>query len=153
LGRKLNGDSSDSSYSETEESSDLSIDPINLTDETKNLSTLSVPQIVETPTNSLQSLPAPTPVLMKAPTNRIEAEQETTEKSTSRVNEPDILADETNLEQCSPITQEDLNHCANALGIEADFLLNKGIQAVLRMITRNGNKVSFPLEVEQIEKS
>jgi len=29
-------------------------------------------------------------------------------------------------------------------------LLNKGMQAILRMIARNGNKISFPLEVDQV---
>jgi hypothetical protein len=43
-----------------------------------------------------------------------------------------------------------LEETALQLGIEPDFLAEKGINAILRMIARNGGKLSFPLEVDQI---
>jgi hypothetical protein len=43
-----------------------------------------------------------------------------------------------------------LEETAKILGIEPDFLAEKGLQAILRMIARKGGKLSFPLEVEQI---
>ena len=46
---------------------------------------------------------------------------------------------------------QSLHQCAETLGVEPVFLLNKGIQAVLRMVARNGNKLSFPLEVQQLD--
>ena len=44
-----------------------------------------------------------------------------------------------------------LEETAATLGIEADFLAEKGLNAILRMIARNGGKLTFPLEVEQID--
>jgi hypothetical protein len=43
-----------------------------------------------------------------------------------------------------------LEETAKQLGIEPDFLAEKGINAILRMIARNGGKLSFPLELDQI---
>jgi hypothetical protein len=43
-----------------------------------------------------------------------------------------------------------IEETALQLGIEPDFLAEKGINAILRMIARNGGKLSFPLEVDQI---
>jgi hypothetical protein len=43
-----------------------------------------------------------------------------------------------------------LEETANHLGIEPEFLTEKAMQAILRMIARNGGKLSFPLEVDQI---
>jgi hypothetical protein len=42
-----------------------------------------------------------------------------------------------------------LQETAENLGVEQEFLVEKSVQAVLRMIARNGGKLSFPLEVEQ----
>ena len=97
---------------------------------------------------------SPGNMLMKSPpANRIETEEEIVKESPSRVTNTEIISKESKLEQCSPASIQNLEECANALGIEPDFLLNKGMQAVLRMISRNGNKISFPLEVEQLENS
>ncbi|MBT5716339.1 MAG: hypothetical protein HOI70_05455, partial [Opitutae bacterium] len=102
---------------------------------------------------SSQKFSPPTPILMKAPANRIETEEETSGETITRVSDTEVAPKEAKPEQCSPSAVQNLEECANALGIEPDFLLNKGLQAVLRMIARNGNKISFPLEVEQVDKT
>ena len=153
LGKKLNGDfAGDSSY-QAEDSASLSIEPIDLLDDSQTLTESSKPKKIESTADSLQPLSPPTPVLMKSPTNRIETEEKTESKIETTVPEIDVTDKVTKLEQCSPGTAQGLEECAKSLGMEPDFLLNKSMQAILRMIARNGNKVSFPLEVEQIEKS
>ena len=153
LGKKLNGDFAADSSNQTEESTSLSIEPIDLLDDSQTLTESSKPKKIESTADSLQPFSPPTPVLMKSPTNRIETEEKTESKIDTTVPEIDVTDKVTKLEQCSPGTAQGLEECAKSLGMEPDFLLNKGMQAVLRMIARNGNKVSFPLEVEQIEKS
>ena len=57
------------------------------------------------------------------------------------------------LEKPAPVSEQtvlSLEETALQLGIEPDFLAEKGINAILRMIARNGGKLSFPLEVDQI---
>ena len=90
---------------------------------------------------------------MKAPANRIENEEETIQENTSRVDDSQVISKVSKLEQSPSHIVENLEECANALGMEPEYLLDKGMQAVLRMISRNGNKMSFPLEVEQVEKT
>lgn len=146
LGRKLNGDISHIPSSEIEDIPNLSVDSQTVIE--------SAPPInLENASSSLQSLPSPTPVLMKSPTNRIETEEETSEDTSSRMTESDSVIAEPKTKLSASIKTQGLEECAKSLGMEPEFLLNQGIQAVLRMIARNGNKVSFPLEVDQIEKS
>ena len=59
----------------------------------------------------------------------------------------------TTLEKPATVSEQtalSLEETALQLGIEPDFLAEKGINAILRMISRNGGKLSFPLEVDQI---
>ncbi|MDG1139519.1 MAG: hypothetical protein P8N49_08390 [Opitutales bacterium] len=49
----------------------------------------------------------------------------------------------------SSVPVANLEETAEKLGVEQDFLVEKSIQAVLRMVARNGGKLTFPLEVEQ----
>ncbi|MEC9122943.1 MAG: hypothetical protein VX969_02280 [Verrucomicrobiota bacterium] len=153
LGRKLNGDQ----YSETdfeEPSSEDELPDMALEDSSSlpqgesSLLSDTDPQLHA----SVES--SPTPVLMKSPSNRMETDQEeeisvasvaTGEVSQSR------LPEGNSLELCSDVTAASLEECAEALGLEPEYLLNKGMQAVLRMIARNGNKISFPLEVDQLK--
>ena len=151
LGRKLNGDLS-SEDTDEKNTSIIRDTPIELSNEPEGQASSNEFQPTDTK-SSLQNLSSPTPVLMKAPANRIETEEEIVEESPSRVISSEIISKESKIEQCSPASIQNLEECANALGIEPDFLLNKGLQAVLRMIGRNGNKISFPLEVEQVENS
>ena len=146
LGRKLNGDISHIPSSEIEGISNLSVDSQTLIESTP-------PTKLENASSSLQSLPSPTPVLMKSPTNRIETEEETSENPSSRMTESDSVIAETKNKLSAPMKTQGLEDCAKSLGLEPEFLINQGMQAVLRMIARNGNKISFPLEVDQLENS
>lgn len=87
---------------------------------------------------------------MTTPTSRIEIEEETT---ASRI--PD---EEANTVQQSMITKnpqpvpvEGLEETAIKLGVEPEFLVEKGTKALLRMIARNGGQLKFPLEIDQID--
>ena len=146
LGRKLNGDIPHIPSSEIEDISNLSVDSQTLIESTP-------PTKFENASSSLQSLPSPTPVLMKSPTNRIETEEEKSENTSLPMTESDTVIAESNDKISAPMKTQGLEDCAKSLGVEPEFLINQGMQAVLRMIARNGNKVSFPLEVDQIEKS
>jgi len=146
LGRKLNGDISHIPSSEIEDISNLSVDSQTLIESTP-------PTKFENASSSLQSLPSPTPVLMKPPSNRIETEEETSGDTSSRMTENDSVIAETKNKLSAPMKTQGLEDCAKSLGVEPEFLINQGMQAVLRMIARNGNKISFPLEVDQLEKS
>jgi len=87
---------------------------------------------------------------MTTPTSRIEIEEETT---ASRISD-----EETNTVQQSMITKnalpvpvEGLEETALKLGVEPEFLIEKGTKALLRMIARNGGQLKFPLEIDQID--
>ena len=151
LGKKLNGDfiSKDTDTGNNSEIPNLASEFPTILEE--EVSPGSIEKSDDSK-SSMQISQSPTPVLMKSPTNRIETE-EAVEDSASRVPAAEIISDQSKLEQCSPVTEKSLEECANALGMEPEYLLNKGMQAVLRMISRNGNKVSFPLEVEQVDKT
>jgi hypothetical protein len=151
LGRKLNGDFANEASSVPEPSQELALhgQPPSLSAQDVQTSTISE-SIVSSDSKSQKSL-SPTPVLMKSTTNRIESEKEVEETPTRLPSSTDVSSG-TSFEHCSPETIKSLDECAAILGMEPDYLLNKGMQAVLRMIARNGNKLSFPLEVEQIEK-
>jgi len=85
-----------------------------------------------------------TPTLMKATSNRIQAtviDKPTQEKS---------VEETTNTLAMDNTSSASLEETAKILGIEPDFLAEKGLQAILRMIARRGGKLSFPLEVDQI---
>jgi hypothetical protein len=59
----------------------------------------------------------------------------------------------TTLEKPATVAEQNalsLEETALQLGIEPEFLAEKGINAILRMVARNGGKLSFPLEVDQI---
>ena len=155
LGRKLNGDFSheDSGESPEEEASRPEFQGA---DET--ISSVSEP--VEEPASNFEGTPelgaslqeSPTPVLMKTPSNRIETGDPSEAESSSRIateEEPQATV-EGKLELCAEVTALSLEECAKELGLEPEYLLNKGMQAILRMIARNGNKISFPLEVDQV---
>ena len=148
LGRKLNGDFSEDSDTNNMKIDDTlsshdeiagSIEPIQHLQSAKNLSEDSI-------TSSSSTL---SPTLVKSPTNRIQNKD--SEESQSRIQDSNISESIFSLNDCPEATLQDLNQCAKDLGVEPEFLLNKGIQAVLRMIERNGKKLSFPLEVQQLD--
>ena len=90
---------------------------------------------------------------MKSTQNRIQQNDvESTLEEGSRLTEADeevVQPKDTNT--LKPIAVSNLEETALALGVESDFLVEKATQSVLRMIARNGGKLSFPLEVEQID--
>jgi phage shock protein A len=76
-------------------------------------------------------------------------------KASNRLPNPDAAKTTitTTLEKPATVSEQtvlSLEETALQLGIEPDFLAEKGINAILRMISRNGGKLSFPLEVDQI---
>ena len=156
LGRKLNGDFStedaDANESVEEEASqgefaseDGTSSPSADLSETPS-PVESAPQLEASPQES------PTTALMNTPSNRIETEDLQDPESSSRIatEEASHATVESKLELCAEVTASSLEECAKELGLEPEYLLNKGMQAVLRMIARNGNKISFPLEVDQV---
>ena len=52
---------------------------------------------------------------------------------------------------CSETTSDGLRDAATTLDLDPEYLLDKSVQAVLRMIKRNKNRVTFPLEVKQVD--
>ena len=52
---------------------------------------------------------------------------------------------------CSETTSDGLREAATTLDLDPEYLLDKSVQAVLRMIQRNKNRVTFPLEVKQVD--
>ncbi len=155
LGRKLNGDfshedSGDSSEEESRrpelQSADETISSVSKPIEEPASNFLGTPELG----SSLQE--STTPLLMKTPSNRIEAGDQSEAESSRKIateEEPRATV-ESKLELCAEVTASSLEECAKELGLEPDYLLNKGMQAILRMIARNGNKISFPLEVDQV---
>ena len=76
-------------------------------------------------------------------------------KASNRLPNPDAAKTSitTTLEKPATVSEHNalsLEETALQLGVEPDFLAEKGINAILRMIARNGGKLSFPLEVDQI---
>jgi len=74
--------------------------------------------------------------------NRLPSSEEAEKTTTTATAEPSTSV--------SQQTVLSLEETAKQLGIEPDFLAEKGINAILRMIARNGGKLSFPLELDQI---
>ena len=52
---------------------------------------------------------------------------------------------------CRESTSDSLREAAAALDLDPEYLLDKSVQAILRMIQRNKNRVTFPLEVKQVD--
>ncbi|MFP6887960.1 MAG: hypothetical protein VB997_10370 [Opitutales bacterium] len=52
---------------------------------------------------------------------------------------------------CTEETSQGIREVAAALDLDPEYVLEKGMQAVLRMIARNGHRMTFPLDVKQVE--
>ena len=113
--------------------------------------TPSKPDLPIKPMTSAETSPSFSPIstpsaststsVMKSTTNRIQEQNIEAEKSESP--KPTMTA-------TTSQTALSLEETAQKLGIDPEFLADKGINAILRMIARNGGKLSFPLEVDQI---
>ena len=88
-----------------------------------------------------QSTASSSTSVMKSTTNRIQEQNIEAETSESPKPSSTLVSSPTALS---------LEETAQKLGVEPEFLAEKGINAILRMIARNGGKLSFPLEVDQI---
>jgi hypothetical protein len=82
---------------------------------------------------------------MKATSNRIQVSEVDTALQAKSVEK---TAKSLAMPKLSPVSLEET---AKHLGIEPDFLAEKALQAVLRMIARKGGQLSFPLEVDQLD--
>ncbi len=147
LGKKLNRSHSpnDSGAADEETNDSLATDPSFETEKPEDFSESpsDIPHFSNPSENPTQPSPAPLLQTMKAKTNRI-TETESEEPKVQTQHSPATQAVSSSL----PISLEDT---AASLGVDSNFLAEKGIQAILRMISRNGGKLTFPLEVEQID--
>jgi len=115
----------------------------------------SIPSTEQTSTSEIPETILPeqetstTTKIMASTSNRIETEK----SSTTRLpDEMPIDKDEiSNSENNHSIPVEGLEETALKLGVEPDFLVEKGTKALLRMIARNGGQLKFPLEIDQID--
>ncbi len=147
LGKKLNR-SHDASESSRE---DDTLDPQDEYNEVSAPPAVELPSFPEVGFDSSTDAPSstaqsaqPLPIMTAAKTNRL----------------PEITEEEKSADSCQPQHTKllppssspiSLEETAASLGIEPEFLAEKGLQAILRMIVRKHRKLSFPLEVEQID--
>ena len=147
LGKKLNR-----SHDASEPSRDSdTLEPLDEFDDVADLPAEELPSFSEAgfesstvaPSSTAQSV-QPLPIMTAAKTNRLpEITEEDKPAESNQPEHPKQLPPSS-----SPISLEET---AASLGIEPEFLAEKGLQAILRMIVRNHGKLSFPLEVEQID--
>jgi len=147
LGKKLNR-----SHDASESSPNYdAIEPLDEFDEIADTPAKELPSFSEVGFESSTDAPSspaqsvqPLPIMTAAKTNRIpEITEEEKSAESSQQQHTNQLSPSS-----SPISLEET---AANLGIEPEFLAEKGLQAVLRMIVRKHGKLSFPLEVEQID--
>ena len=86
---------------------------------------------------------------MATTSNRIESEK----TSSSRLPEQKEaeLQESSKFKSKESIPVEGLEETAAKLGVEPEFLVEKGTKALLRMIARNGGQLRFPLEIDQVD--
>lgn len=140
LGRKLNRSHEEDLAEDTSREEDSVLSEQSSLAENFAEKSISVPSFQQEPE---------TTQTMATTSNRIETEQ----TSTSRL--PDQSATEAEKtktpESISPVPVEGLEETAAKLGVEPEFLVEKGTKAILRMIARNGGQLRFPLEIDQID--
>ena len=88
---------------------------------------------------------------MTTPISRIDTEEQ---QATSRLPQEEATESDPSIEvqkDISSVPVEGLEETATKLGVEPEFLIEKGTQALLRMIARNGGQLKFPLEIDQID--
>ena len=110
--------------------------------------------LVENPTgktkiaSSFEKELATTTQTMATTRNRIETE----ETSSFRLPEQPVTeVQESVKSKNESVPVEGLEETAAKLGVEPEFLVEKGTKALLRMIARNGGQLRFPLEIDQID--
>lgn len=88
---------------------------------------------------------------MTTPISRIDTEEQQTTSRMPQEEATELDPSITVQKDISPVPVEGLEETADKLGIEPEFLVEKGTKALLRMIARNGGKLKFPLEIDQID--
>ena len=151
LGRKLNrsGESPEQDDSIEHTSIDDTSDEIDLIADSSGLSASSLSKDTSSSNSAQQinpSLPSTATKIMKSSTNRIQV-SDTDLQIKEKSSTPTIAHPKTH----SSMNQCDLESYATHLGVDPEFLAEKAIQAILRMIGRNSGKLTFPLEVEQVD--
>ena len=98
---------------------------------------------------SFELAPTNTTETMATTSNRIETEN----PSSSRLPaQPETEVKESvKSETTESVPVQGLEETAAKLGVEPEFLVEKGTKALLRMIARNGGQLRFPLEIDQID--
>ena len=142
LGRKLN-------RSHEEDSTDNTILPekVSSHDEPFTLESSSAVSSIE----SLDKGISTSTKTMTTPISRIDTEEQ---QATLRLPQDEASDLEPSIavrKDISPVPVEGLEETATKLGVEPEFLVEKGTKALLRMIARNGGKLKFPLEIDQID--
>jgi len=147
LGKSLNRSNPDEPSDETIFSHQIETSPIDdlgLTPPTTELPSSSHLSTTESSDSKeiASTASVSTHITPMKPSNRLPSTEEAeTTTTTATVEPPTSVSQQTALS---------LEETAKQLGIEPDFLAEKGINAILRMIARNGGKLSFPLELDQI---
>ena len=141
LGRKLNR-SHDEELSE-----DISQGEDFFSSEDSSL--VDIPTEKSSTVSPFEQEPANITQTMATTSNRIELEK----TSSSRLPEQKEaeLQESSKFKSKESIPVEGLEETAAKLGVEPEFLVEKGTKALLRMIARNGGQLRFPLEIDQID--
>ena len=92
---------------------------------------------------------------MTEPANRLSATEPESDVATTLATPPTVkpLTEITSGGSiaCSEETSQGIREVAAALDLDPEYVLEKGMQALLRMIARNGHRMTFPLDVKQVE--
>jgi len=86
---------------------------------------------------------------MTTASNRIESENMPSSSLSDKVSTE--KTQNVHSENITAVPVEGLEETAAKLGVEPEFLVEKGTKAILRMIARNGGQLRFPLEIDQID--
>ena len=140
LGRKLNRTQEEEIFDDSHLNDGLS----------SHSSSLEQTDISEIPTKILSEQEGSTITNIMANTsNRIENDNSSLASLPEGINAKTSQVSQS--EKNNPLPVVGLEDTAFNLGVEPDFLVEKGTQALLRMIARNGGQLKFPLEIDQID--
>ena len=142
LGRKLNR-----SHEEDSTGNTILPEKVSSHDELFSLESSSAVSSIE----SLDKGISTSTQTMTTPISRIDTEEQ---QATLRLPQDEASDLEPSIairKDISPVPVEGLEETATKLGVEPEFLVEKGTKALLRMIARNGGKLKFPLEIDQID--
>ena len=142
LGKSLNRSNPEDKYEDSTVSDETDTSPIEDLGLTSPSSTpLSSTTEFAATEGASSSSTAPTIIKTMKASNRLPNPEAANATTTTTLEKPASVSEQTALS---------LEETALQLGIESDFLAEKGLNAILRMIARNGGKLSFPLEVDQV---